>query len=244
MQPSTPDGRSQRQTTGSAHFLLFGLISVGAVVGLAAIGLFFGVFRSTAPAQVAAAPSAKPNHSTPAQLVSTTVSTNKGVGTLIGGKDCEWGPSEMPTEQHTRLVPGKIALTKGVAEIRLDQGAVLILEGPAVFEIRTKNSAMLHRGKLVAHVPQRAKGFRLETTSATIIDLGLDAEGGETPGINIVPHDAPLDEEDLFGPDAPEAAPAEEAAPADEEQEDSGVKQLKAGESLEIPAPAPTRDSI
>ena len=169
-----PLRRLRQRLFGGTNVVIFALTSVGAFAGLLLIGFMAGDL----PAPGAATPAdsaTKKTLAAPAHLASTGAARPKGVGTLIGSKDCEWGPSEVSTEQHSRLTPGKLKLTTGVAEIRLDQGAVLILEGPAVFEIRSKNSALLHQGKLVAHVPRRAKGFELRTPNAVITDLGLDA---------------------------------------------------------------------
>ncbi len=167
---------SDRDRLGQRQVRRF-TVPIWAVAAVAAFGglLLLGYLATPRTAAEPEAEAAQPRQGTPAKFASTR-STHKGIGTLIGMKDCQWGPSDMPTEPHSRLQPGKLTLTEGVAEIRLDRGAVLILEGPAEFELRTSNSATLLRGKVVAHVPQRAKGFELQTPSATITDLGLDVE--------------------------------------------------------------------
>src|SRR6185437_11071150 len=50
--------------------------------------------------------------------------------------------------------------------------ARVILEGPAAFELISPGEARLDFGKLTAHVPEPAHGFRIYTADATVTDLG------------------------------------------------------------------------
>lgn len=89
------------------------------------------------------------------------------VATLTRSKGCRWG-SEMPPEENSRLTSGSLQLVEGLAEIRFDSGAVMILEAPADLEILSQTRCRLGQGRLVARVPPTAVGFTVETPSAVI----------------------------------------------------------------------------
>jgi hypothetical protein len=62
----------------------------------------------------------------------------------------------------------------GHAELKFAQGAEVIVEGPAEFEVRSSNSGFLRRGKLSALVPKQAIGFMIETPAIKVVDLGTE----------------------------------------------------------------------
>jgi hypothetical protein len=60
-------------------------------------------------------------------------------------------------------------------EITYDTGAKVILEGPAMYEVESKNSGFLLIGKLTGRVAhESAKGFSISTRTATVTDLGTE----------------------------------------------------------------------
>jgi hypothetical protein len=61
-----------------------------------------------------------------------------------------------------------------LARVRFHGGAEVTLEAPADLELLSREHCRLHRGSLVAHVPERAKGFTVLTRQATVIDHGTD----------------------------------------------------------------------
>lgn len=65
-----------------------------------------------------------------------------------------------------------VALRSGMASIRFDSGAQIVLEGPAELQIDTRNSARLGRGRLTASVPSSATGYALSVKQFVITDLG------------------------------------------------------------------------
>ncbi|WP_111979454.1 LamG-like jellyroll fold domain-containing protein [Algibacillus agarilyticus] len=73
-----------------------------------------------------------------------------------------------------RIRRGKIKLEQGYTEIELSNGVVLVLEAPIELDIRSADQVILTKGKLVARVPEQAIGFRIDTPSAEIIDLGTE----------------------------------------------------------------------
>ncbi|MER2490812.1 LamG-like jellyroll fold domain-containing protein [Catenovulum sediminis] len=69
---------------------------------------------------------------------------------------------------------GKISLDAGYSEIKMGNGVILLLEAPIRLDIRSQDLVILEKGKLVAKVPPQAIGFRVDTPSSEIIDLGTE----------------------------------------------------------------------
>ncbi|MEY2598198.1 MAG: hypothetical protein RLZZ142_457 [Verrucomicrobiota bacterium] len=85
-----------------------------------------------------------------------------------------WENCTLPTEPDSPLGPGRLRLAEGLATLRFARGAEVTLEGPAELELIGEQICRLHRGSLVAHVPEPARGFSVLTPSATLIDHGTD----------------------------------------------------------------------
>ncbi|MBI2825090.1 MAG: FecR domain-containing protein [Planctomycetia bacterium] len=94
--------------------------------------------------------------------------------TLVKVSGCKWGACTLPTQTGSRLATGLLRLDSGKAQITFDNGARLYLQGPAVFYLHGPSRTHLQSGKLVAHVPERAIGFTIETQKAEIVDLGTE----------------------------------------------------------------------
>lgn len=105
------------------------------------------------------------------------------VATLIRSQQCQWAGSSLPTVEGARLKPGTLDLIEGLAVLRFDSGAELVLEAPATVEVMDAMNCRLRRGTLVAEVPPQAKGFSIDTKEAKVIDWGTkfglsaDADG-------------------------------------------------------------------
>lgn len=94
------------------------------------------------------------------------------VATLIRSQQCQWAGSSLPTVEGARLKPGMLDLIEGLAVLRFDSGAELVLEAPATVEVLDAMNCRLQRGTLVAEVPPQAKGFSIDTKEAKVIDWG------------------------------------------------------------------------
>jgi len=70
------------------------------------------------------------------------------------------------------LRAGEIELRNGLAELRFTSGVLLTLEAPARLELIDPMRCRLHRGIAVVQVPDRAKGFTLETPNGHAVDHG------------------------------------------------------------------------
>ena len=73
-----------------------------------------------------------------------------------------------------RLGPGRLSLDAGTVEVTIQNGARILLEGPATLELQTPMRAYLQAGRAVVHVPEAATGFVLETRDANVLDVGTE----------------------------------------------------------------------
>jgi Concanavalin A-like lectin/glucanases superfamily/FecR protein len=73
------------------------------------------------------------------------------------------------------LIPaGKLQLLSGVAQLELFSGVTAVIEGEAEFEILSAMEMSVTRGKIRAHVPEPAQGFRIRTAEGEVVDLGTE----------------------------------------------------------------------
>lgn len=86
---------------------------------------------------------------------------------------CTWKQPLIPRLGEP-LYPGRYSLSNGTALLLFHRGAEMLLEGPSELEIVNENTSILHQGRAVAVVPETAVGFRLDTPSSMIIDLGTE----------------------------------------------------------------------
>jgi len=96
------------------------------------------------------------------------------VATLTDGIDIKWADSEKPIQLDSLLRPGSMKLVEGYAQITFDEGARIVLEAPAEINLENSNRAFLQLGKLSAEVPIQSRGFKIDTPSASIVDLGTE----------------------------------------------------------------------
>lgn len=94
------------------------------------------------------------------------------IGILSQVNHCVWSESSLPTMKGSALQPGIMKLEKGIAEIQLNSGVYFQIEAPAHFELKSDMHCIVHTGSIMADVPDRAKGFTIDTPSAKVIDHG------------------------------------------------------------------------
>jgi hypothetical protein len=107
----------------------------------------------------------------------TAATLGRCEGTRWTGKAHEVGEN-LRSGQH-------LTFSSGLIEVAFQDGAVVVLEGPADLEIRGRASAFLHRGRAVARVPEQARGFIIDSPRGRLVDLGTEfgvsvGEAGET----------------------------------------------------------------
>ncbi len=98
----------------------------------------------------------------------TTVSSPV-VAEIINTYQAQWS-----VEPQTQLQSKEYYLKGGLAEIKFNDGAKIILEGPSRITFESANGAYLDHGKLTAQVPERAKGFTVVTPISTVVDFGTE----------------------------------------------------------------------
>jgi hypothetical protein len=72
------------------------------------------------------------------------------------------------------LPTGRVQIAQGAVQLEFKRGARLVLEGPADLQLVSDNEAFLHAGKVTAHVPETAHGFRVTAPSVAVTDLGTE----------------------------------------------------------------------
>lgn len=112
---------------------------------------------------------------------SATENFTASVAVLTRGVNLEWETAAITP--GTPLLPGWLKLKSGIAQIEFYQGARVVIEGPAELRLVSSGEAVCTHGKLSAHVPPQAKGFRIQTPKGTLVDLGTEfgldvADGG------------------------------------------------------------------
>ena len=96
------------------------------------------------------------------------------VATLTEGINVKWSDPEQPTQLGSQLRPGYMRLEGGIVEMTFDGGAKVIIEAPVEIELKSADKANIRLGKIIAVVPLEARGFTINTPSASIVDLGTE----------------------------------------------------------------------
>ena len=95
-------------------------------------------------------------------------------GVLAASAGATWEDAAHSPRAGQPLPVQPLNLKSGLAQMRLDNGVSLIVEGPAQFEIQSQNTVALTVGKITVTVPPNAHGFAVVTPSARTVDLGTE----------------------------------------------------------------------
>ena len=102
----------------------------------------------------------------------TPATSPKPIATLIKTAGCKWASSTLPTAEGSRVTAGTCELVEGLATLRFDSGALVVLEAPATLELIDSMNCRLVSGTLVSDVPPSAIGFTVDTLNARVVDYG------------------------------------------------------------------------
>ena len=91
------------------------------------------------------------------------------VASLADSMDAKWDVDMAP---QTALHKGEFRLEQGYARIAFQRGADVLIEAPAKFRLQSAQRMTLYSGRLLAEVAPSARGFRVDTAQASIVDLG------------------------------------------------------------------------
>lgn len=97
-----------------------------------------------------------------------------GVAILTHAIDVEWEPGRPAPGVDTVLDPGPLEFRSGLIGLSFYSGATVLVEGPAAIDLKASDHAVCRRGKLRAHVPPQARGFRVDSPAAELVDLGTE----------------------------------------------------------------------
>jgi len=111
-------------------------------------------------------------------------STSIAVAMLTRTVDAQWVEGTEPPHAGSPLDPGWLRLESGMAQIVFYSGARVVIEGPAELRLLSPSEAVCQTGRLLAEVPEPARGFRVRTEHLELVDLGtsfgLEATQGRT----------------------------------------------------------------
>jgi hypothetical protein len=95
------------------------------------------------------------------------------IATLLLAEKCEWQDGA-PVQEGRRLSAGPLRLRSGLAVLRLDGGAELILRSGTEVELQSDAEARLVRGEVTVRAAEEAAGFKLQTPASEMVDLGTE----------------------------------------------------------------------
>jgi len=130
-----------------------------AALALVSVGLFLGFSGETTDLPVD-------------DRVSGPVAGKNHIARLVQVVKARWGAENADLKKGARLSQGKIRLESGLAKLRFSSGAKITLEGPAEYEIVDDDLTRLVSGRLSAKIPRSAIGFKVDTPTARVVDLG------------------------------------------------------------------------
>jgi hypothetical protein len=92
---------------------------------------------------------------------------------IVALSDPVWADDGQPRHEGDSLqAGGLLALERGLAEIVFACGATVVLEGPAMFEVRDASTGRLDRGRLTATLERPTGPFAIHTPTAVVTDRG------------------------------------------------------------------------
>lgn len=99
---------------------------------------------------------------------------DQGVALLAQNANIEWTDASNDHPPGSVLEPGWLRLKSGAALIEFYGGARVVLEGPAELQVVSPHEGYLKSGRISAHVPEVARGFKMRTDRFDVIDLGTE----------------------------------------------------------------------
>jgi hypothetical protein len=97
------------------------------------------------------------------------------VATLTGSIKAKWDVSDTAIDLGRRLqTKTPLRLKKGFAELVFDEGTKVVVEAPAAFELRSESRMLLQSGRVTVLVSEAAQGFRVDTPTSRVTDLGTE----------------------------------------------------------------------
>lgn len=94
------------------------------------------------------------------------------IAVLTKASEVSWLAPAVPPQTGSPLNPGWLRIRSGELLVEFSRGTRVVIEGPAEFEIRSENEGFLRFGKIFAHVPETARGFKVTASGLKVVDYG------------------------------------------------------------------------
>jgi hypothetical protein len=97
--------------------------------------------------------------------------------------DAEWQPDASPVTEGAAVYSGSFTLDKGLAELVLESGAKIILQGPIQLKIESPNRIFLDQGNIAVSFQKgdTNKQFIVRTPNSCVVDFGTEFGVSVTP---------------------------------------------------------------
>ena len=96
------------------------------------------------------------------------------IALLCNAVDVVWADGQAPIRIGDNVFASSLLLESGLIELGVSNGAMVVIDGPANFEVISARCVVLHHGKARCFVPPSAEGFVLETTITRHVDMGTE----------------------------------------------------------------------
>jgi Concanavalin A-like lectin/glucanases superfamily len=164
------DGVAPPRPARSRHV---GLRTLAGLAAIVLVAIVLGWRAGTSPRGPEFATNAKPRP-TPSEPRGGDEIDARAVAVLSRAINPVWGATSLPTEVGSGLPPGRLVLQSGLIQVEFFGGALVILEGPADFELLSADRASCRRGRLMVRAPVQSSHFSVVTPRADVIDLGTE----------------------------------------------------------------------
>lgn len=143
--------------------------------------------------------------SAPRQIARNVPLTADQAARVVNVSNVKWSSGAKVYDEWSFLAPGEsLKFERGLVNLFLDNGAEVLIEGPADVDYVSLEKVFARKGKLAARVSPGAAGFSIETPHANVIDRGTSFglsvdEGNRT---DVVVYEGKVDL-DVMGNNAP-----------------------------------------
>jgi len=96
-----------------------------------------------------------------------------GFAVLSEYLEADWGDG-VSLNRGDLLPEGALRLNSGVAQLELFSGVTVVLEGESEFEVHSPMEMTVTKGRIRVLVPPAAQGFKVNTASGEVVDLGTE----------------------------------------------------------------------
>jgi len=130
---------------------------------------------------------------------------NSHVARIVNVSNVEWAGGAKKFEEWSFVEPGEtLRIERGLVNLFLDNGAELLVEGPADVDLVSLKLIYARKGKLAVRVSPSAVGFSVQTPHAVVIDRGTSfgMSIDEVSGTDVVVYEGIVDL-DVIGQNAP-----------------------------------------